>query len=92
MNQTQKLTLLGCSSSLALILATTPIATAGELSPQDAAIVDLPPVTTETVTNFAESDPYTVLGGDTIGNLAIERYGCDCRGCRNVVVSNSLSQ
>ena len=86
------LTALGCSGSVALALisadsvnATEYVFTAPELDKQVAEIPER-----ETDYPFAdcscsEYDAETAAELDREGDRAIELYGCDCAGCRNLV-------
>ena len=86
------LTALGCSGSVALGLftansvnATEYVFTAPEL---DSEVANIP--ASETDYPFAdcscsEYDPETAAELDREGDKAIELYGCDCAGCRNLV-------
>lgn len=87
------LTLLGCSSSVALLLLTAAPATAESATGTEAVreIDFLAPAA------LAEADTWGNLAveggdcscaqadGDVEGNLAINQFGCDCAGCRYVV-------
>ena len=86
------LTILGCSSSIALVAlgAETShskeyVFTAPELDSQVVAIpqsdVDYPLIDC----SCQEYDAETAAQLDKEGDKAIELYGCDCAGCRNLV-------
>ena len=84
------LTLLGCSGSLAFMLLTANAAQASTVSPQfagyagptkTAAPTANTPVSQE-MPQRATLDP----ASDTIGDLAIAKFRCDCMSCRNAVV------
>ncbi len=80
------LTVMGCSTSLAVLLATGHTAQAGtptDLS--DSAVVQSAPALFE-VTFQAEKAEKIDPDSDTIGDLAIEKFRCDCPSCRVAVV------
>ena len=85
------LTLLGCSSSLAFILLTSHAANAGTLAPESVGFVGTKSTIAQTVNaplsseypQSASIDPMS----DTIGDLAVAKFGCDCMSCRNQVLS-----
>lgn len=93
------LTTLGCSGSVALSLlsansvnAREYVFTAPELDNQ---IAEIPK--SETDYPFAdcscnEYDAETAAKLDRQGDKAIELYGCDCAGCRNLVRNIDVSQ
>lgn len=93
------LTTLGCSGSVALSLlsansvnAREYVFTAPELDNQ---IAEIPK--SETDYPFAdcscnEYDAETAAKIDRQGDKAIELYGCDCAGCRNLVRNIDVSQ
>ncbi|WP_425214766.1 hypothetical protein [Tumidithrix helvetica] len=83
----------------ALVLLTSPLfltfmllgsssAHAGQLSSQ----IDPASVTSIVITRSADpsdsqaDDQNTLLYSDRVGDLAISQRGCDCSGCRNVVM------
>lgn len=90
------LTVLGCSGSLAIALATTNPAqantnleyvfTASESENQE--LADIPTSETDypwydcTCSEYGESEIEQL---DREGDKAIELYGCDCAGCRNLI-------
>lgn len=74
-----KLTLLGCSSSIVLLLAATNPAEAKVINPIKTPCV----VSASTQTNQIAQQPVNVdIDSDTVGDLAIEKFGCDCNGHR----------
>ena len=96
MNQ-NTLSLLGCSGSLALILLVGNAADADTVVPQTGSPIQIFPATqrTELVTpqvtpeatpeanpEYGSIDPYS----DTVGDLAVEKFKCDCPPCRIAVV------
>jgi hypothetical protein len=92
------LTLLGCSGSLALALLTVNPAKANE-APLRELVFEAPVANDVQDVNSSvakgtfgcgctqENSEYSSLdsASDRTGDLAIERLGCDCAGCRNVV-------
>lgn len=86
------LTALGCSSSVALALlgadsvnAKEYVFTAPELDKQ---IAEIPARETDypfVDCSCSEYDAETAARMDREGDKAIELYGCDCAGCRNLV-------
>ena len=83
------LTLLGCSS-LVLMLLTSHPANASTIAPQSEGFIGTKttaaqinaPLTSE-YPQSASLDPMS----DTVGDLAIAKFGCDCMSCRNQVLS-----
>ena len=74
-----KLTILGCSSSIVLLLATTNPAEAKVINP----IKNLSVVSASTQMNQLAENPVNVdIDSDTVGDLAVEKFGCDCMGHR----------
>jgi hypothetical protein len=93
------LTVLGCSGSVALTLLTTNSASAKEYvftAPKsDNQTAQIPESKTDYP--FAECgcnqiDPETAAEMDKEGDKAIQLYGCDCAGCRNLVRNLNNSQ
>jgi hypothetical protein len=93
------LTVLGCSSSVALTLLTTNSANAKEYvftAPEsDNQTAQIPERKTDYP--FAECgcneiDPEAAAEIDKEGDKAIQLYGCDCAGCRNLVRNLNISQ
>ncbi len=84
------LTLLGCSGSLAFMLLTGNSAQAGTVSPQYAGYAGLTKTAAPTVnTPTSQETPQRSTldpASDTIGDLAIAKFRCDCMSCRNAVV------
>lgn len=86
------LTTLGCSGSVALSLlgansvnAKEYVFTAPEL---DSSVAEIPASETDYPLidcSCAEYDAETAAELDRQGDKAIELYGCDCAGCRNLV-------
>ena len=94
------LTLLGCSGSLAIMLGVANIASAdtakpsATTAPEAAGLTDITftapqPTASQTVaasrsvsTQYANVDP----ASDTVGDLAIAKFRCDCNACRMAVV------
>ncbi len=83
------LTFLGCSGSLAFLVITGSGASADTIVPQ--AATSLPPeIAIQSVAasqstsqpQFAAFDP----NSDTVGDLAIAKFRCDCPACRMAVV------
>ncbi|MGL4881685.1 MAG: hypothetical protein ACRC8K_11545 [Waterburya sp.] len=93
------LTVLGCSGSVALSLMATNsvnakeyVFTAPESDNQTAQIPER-----KTDYPFAECgcnqiDPETAVDIDKEGDKAIQLYGCDCAGCRNLVRNLNTNQ
>ena len=86
------LTTLGCSSSVILSLLSTNSVNAKEYiftAPQtDSQIAEIPRRETDYPLidcSCAEYDAETAAELDREGDKAIELYGCDCAGCRNLV-------
>lgn len=87
-----KLTLLGCSGSLAFMLLTSNAANAGKTTPNDLVDIEFRAPNVEAVnTPVVQEDPqYSTqdaldVNNDTIGDLAAAKFGCDCAGHRNQV-------
>lgn len=93
------LTLLGCSGSLVLTLLAVNPANANP-APLRELVFEAPvsntlqdaktPVATEAVDCSCSQDnsQYSSLdaASDTVGDMAIDKLGCDCAGCRNTVM------
>ena len=86
------LTVLGCSGSLALSLVTANSANAKEYiftAPEsDSQTAQIPASKTDYPfidCSCNEIDPETAAEMDKEGEKAIQLYGCDCAGCRNLV-------
>ncbi|WP_319420778.1 hypothetical protein [Pleurocapsa sp. FMAR1] len=86
------LTALGCSGSVALTLLSANSASAKEYvfsAPEtDSEVANIPERKTDYP--FADCscdnyDPETAAKLDREGDKAIQLYGCDCAGCRNLV-------
>jgi hypothetical protein len=86
------LTILGCSSSVALSILGSDSVSAKEYvftAPEvDSQVSEIP--RRETNYPFAdcscnEYDPETAAEIDREGDKAVKLYGCDCAGCRNLV-------
>lgn len=84
------LTLLGCSGSLAFMILTANAAQAGTVSPQYTGFAGSTKTSTSTVnaTQSPESNQTATLdpASDTIGDMAIAKFKCDCMACRNAVI------
>jgi len=78
-----KLTILGCSTSMVLLLAANQPAEAS-LGPVSHSPVISPAGVTQIAQN-AEAVNVDV-DSDTVGDLAVEKFGCDCPPCRNQVM------
>lgn len=95
----ETLTWLGCSGSLVLTLLAVKPATANT-EPIRELVFTAPAANTSQVEKMpvAQDDAdcactqnnskYSSIrvDSDTIGDLAIDKYGCDCAGCRNTVM------
>ena len=88
-----KLTLLGCSSSLVVMLLASNTANADSRVFKDIIDIEFRAPNVETVnTPVAQEDSQHPLQdaldtrSDTIGDLAATKFGCDCAGHRNQVV------
>lgn len=86
------LTILGCSGSVALSLLSTNSVSAKEYiftAPElDSQVAEIPANETDyplADCSCEEYDAETAAELDREGDQAIERYGCDCAGCRNLV-------
>ena len=83
------LTVLGCSSSIALMLLTVSPAYASTVTPQDGNAEAPSTITIETVGTtlgqWVAESPSLDLASDRIGDLSILKLGCDCAGCRTQV-------
>jgi hypothetical protein len=94
------LTLLGCSGSLVVALLTANPAQANTAPLRELKFVAPGaneiqqvniPVAVDNLDcgcTQQDSDYSSVNSSDTIGDLAIENMGCDCAGCRNIVVQS----
>ncbi len=88
------LTALGCSGSVALSLLSANSASAKEYvftAPEtDSEVADIPERKTDypfVDCSCDQSDSGTAAELDREGDKAIQLYGCDCAGCRNLVRS-----
>ena len=87
-----KLTLLGCSSSLVFMLLASNTANAGSRVLKDIIDIEFRAPNVETVNTPVAEDPQHPIqdalnvNSDTIGDLAAAKFGCDCAGHRNQVV------
>lgn len=86
------LTLLGCSSLAVMLLTSHTAANANTIPPQNVGQVEIEfkaPLADQVKPLAQEnSQPDSQeLMSDTIGDKAVEEYGCDCTGCRNQVLS-----
>ncbi len=85
------LTWLGCSSSLAFMLlmgnaanaSTMPSQKAGSVSPTTTVTQTVKAPLSQGLSPFASLD----LNSDTVGDLAIAKFGCDCPSCRNRIMA-----
>ena len=92
------LTALGCSSSVAFSLLGTNAVEAKEYvftAPELTKTTEIP--ARETDYPFADCscdnyDAETIEKLDKEGDKAIELYGCDCAGCRNLVRNDGIEQ
>ena len=84
MNKT--LTWLGCGSLAAVLLTSHP-ANAGTVAAQYIDFVR-PTTSAPTFSTSPEANPQASLdpNSDTVGDLAIAKFGCDCPSCRNQVL------
>lgn len=84
------LTMLGCSGSLAFMLLMGNGATASTLSPQSVGFVGTKTTGAQTVNPaLSQGNPQSTsldANSDTIGDMAIARFGCDCPSCRNKIL------
>ena len=83
------LTLLGCSGSLALMLATGSAASADTATPQYENFVGSESSVAQPATSIVQVMPqYATLdeNSDTVGDLAIAKFHCDCPACRMAIV------
>jgi hypothetical protein len=90
MNKSQKLTLIGYCSSLALILATTSLARAGEVSYQETANVNSATVVsvnsavnTETAIDIPETEQQVALSTGSSDTKTDDGPRCACMGYSN---------
>lgn len=86
------LTILGCSSSLALTMTGIDSVSAKEyvfMAPDsESQVAEIPQSDTDyplVDCSCQEYDAETAAKLDREGDKAIELYGCDCAGCRNLV-------
>jgi hypothetical protein len=84
------LSILGCSGSLALALLNANSATAQTVDANNKEYVFRAPtadrVQINSDTQKQSTSPYlSEETSDREGDLAIDLYGCDCNGCRNLV-------
>lgn len=83
------LTLLGCSS-LAFMLLTSHPANAGTIAPQSEGFIGTKKTAAQINAPLASEYPQSASldsMSDTVGDLAIAKFGCDCMSCRNQVLS-----
>jgi hypothetical protein len=87
------LTLLGCSSSLAFLLVAGSSANANAALLQEESIsatasTQVTPEAQTTVPASRSNSQYSSLdpNSDTVGDLAIAKFKCDCPACRMAVV------
>lgn len=74
-----KLTILGCSSSIVLLLSATNPAEAKVINPAENHNV----FSAATQINQIAEKPVNIdIDSDTVGDLAIEKFGCDCSAHR----------
>lgn len=88
-----KLTLLGYSGSLALMLLTSNAANAGKIASKDLVDIEFKAPNAEAVNpTVAQEDPQHPIqnaldmNSDSIGDLAAAKFGCDCAAHRSRVV------
>lgn len=89
------LALLGCSSLAVMLLTSHNTASANTIAPQNVdrqvEIEFKAPLADQVDVNApSQEDPQPEsqeVMSDTVGDKAIEQYGCDCTGCRNQVLS-----
>lgn len=89
------LALLGCSSLAVMLLTSHNTANANTIAPQNVnRPVEIefkaPNADQVDVKAPSQEDPQPEsleMMSDTVGDKAIEQYGCDCKGCRNQVLS-----
>lgn len=95
------LTTLGCSGSVALSLLNTNSVSAKEYiftAPEldiDSQVAKIPASETDyplADCSCTEYDAETAAQLDREGDRAIERFGCDCAGCRNMVRNFDFDQ
>jgi hypothetical protein len=83
------LTILGCSSSLALALLNTNSANANPSNSDYKEYVFKAPQPNQIQVDRQQEDNLSSYSSDELedkeGEIAIDRYGCDCSGCRNLV-------
>jgi hypothetical protein len=86
------LTMLGCSGSLVLILATSTVAQTDSLSaPSGNSMASLPMTIAQGVDSIASSSAnFLAVGNDTVGDFAQSKFGCDCSSCRNLALQMIL--
>jgi hypothetical protein len=84
------LTLLGCSGSLAVVLLAGNAAQADTAAPQAGAFIrPTTPVAPTTDVFVPHTNVQSIaidLNSDTVGDLAIAKFKCDCPACRVAVV------
>ncbi|MEL6496592.1 MAG: hypothetical protein AAFQ41_15935 [Cyanobacteria bacterium J06623_7] len=96
--QKNLLTVLGCSSSVALSLLGANAAQAKEYvftAPEIADRAEIPASETDYPFMDCSCDSYdaeTIKKLDREGDRAIKLYGCDCAGCRNLVRNPDVDQ
>ncbi len=83
--------MLSCSGSLAFMLLTSSAASASTLASQFGGVVSTKTIAAQTVKaplSQGYSQPASLdSNSDTVGDLAIAKFGCDCPSCRNRVLS-----
>jgi len=86
----EALTLLGCSGSLAFVLLAGNAAQAHTAAPQAGAFVGaMTPVTQTTDVSVPRTSVQPIAidpNSDTVGELAIAKFKCDCPACRVALV------
>lgn len=84
------LTLLGCSGSFALVLLLGNAANANVLAPQSgSAAISTLSASQSTASGVSQANPNydsVSFDSDTVGDLAIAKFHCDCPACRMAVM------
>ena len=86
-----RLTMLGCSGTVAAMLLASNVANASTIPPQNAGFVGSKTTSAQIVNSplgqensqFGALDP----NSDKVGDLAIAKFGCDCPSCRNRIMT-----
>ena len=84
------LTLIGCAGSFALVLMMESAANASVLAPQsDATVIPSLSTSQSNVSGVSQVNPgYASVSfdSDTVGDLAIAKFHCDCPACRMAIM------